>query len=136
MNDRKMRTSEDGDWRELVAADRNLNIGMPLELLAAEGYACRDGITREDYIIKVLRAERARRQHEDAIAADIVLMDDVIDRARAAGVTIVDFLLSDDFLHLGRGQTWDLSPDFLAKLLTRYQKRVELSAGRDSSKEN
>ena len=34
-------------WPELVDADEERNIGLPLELFSAEGYAERDGLTVE-----------------------------------------------------------------------------------------
>lgn len=120
-----MRQAEDGTWGALVKADRERNVGMPMELISAEGYAERDGITREEYIIKVLRAERERRQAEDSISSDRVMLDMVIDAAHADGVTVVEYVLSGKLIpKIGRSRTWDISPDFLAKLLDRYQERI------------
>lgn len=119
-----MKQAEDGTWEALVKADRERNVGMPMELLSAEGYAERDGITREMYIIRVLRAERERRQAEDAISSDKVLLDMVIDAAREDGVGVVEYVLSGKLIpKIGRSRTWDISPDFLAKLLTRFEER-------------
>lgn len=116
---------EDGDWAALFQADCDLNIGLPLELLSAEGYAERNGLTREAYIIRVLRAERERRQEEDGLARDRDMLDMVIDAARDEGVPIMEYVLSGKLLpRIGRSRTWDLSPDFLAKLLTRYEERT------------
>lgn len=119
-----MKQAEDGTWEALVKADCEHNAGLPMELLSAEGYAERDGITRETYIIRILRAERKRRQVEDAIGSDRVMLDMVIDAAREDGVGVVEYVLSDKLIpKIGRSRTWDISPDFLAKLLTRFEER-------------
>lgn len=117
--------AEDGDWAALVRADCARNAGLPLELLGASGYAGREGITREEYVIRVLRAERERRQAEDAIARDQGMLDMIIDAARKEGIPVVEYALSGRLVPaIGRSRTWDLSPDFLAKLLTRYEERA------------
>jgi hypothetical protein len=113
---------ETGTWDALVKADEMRNVGLPLELISASVYAEREGITREDYIIRVLRAERDRRQKEDAVTSSNALLDDVIDRAREAGVPVVEYLLSDAF-PARADSTWEISPDFLARLLTRLEER-------------
>jgi hypothetical protein len=119
------RETGDGSWAALVQADRDRNAGMPIELLNAEVYANREGLTREEYVIKVLRAERDRRQAEDRIASDHVLLDEVIDSAHAEGIAIVEYVTSGAFLpRLGPRRTWDINPDFLAQLLTRLQERM------------
>lgn len=114
---------EDGSWAALVKADEARNAGIPIDLLSASGYAEREGISREDYIIRVLRAERDRRQQEDAIASDRILLDDVIDGARDAGLPVVEFILSDRF-PARANRTWDISPDFLAKIIGRLEERA------------
>jgi hypothetical protein len=124
-----MRHADDGQWGELLAADWALNAGLPLELMSAEGYAHRDGVSREEYIIKVLRAERDKRQRDDAITGDQVMLDKIIDGARRAGVTVVDYIINGEFTSgTQRCSTWNLSPDFLAKLLTRYEERIKLTS--------
>jgi hypothetical protein len=114
-------------YAELVAADQQLNMGMAIELLSGTIYARRENISLPAYIVKILRAERVRRQAEDSAASDQVLLDEVIDRASAAGVTIVEYLLSGAIFSKPdehrRTSTWELSPNFLAKLLTRMEER-------------
>jgi hypothetical protein len=117
-------TTHERSWDKLVEADRDRNAGMAIELLSAEGYANRENLTLERYIIKVLRAERDRRQAVDQIASDNALLDEVIDAATNDGSTIVEYLTSGAFLpHIGPRTTWEMSPDFLASLLTRVQER-------------
>lgn len=126
-----MQEPEDGNWAKLVAADVEKNVGMPFELMSAAIYAERHRMSREHYIIDVLRKERMRRQEEDRIASDRVLLDGIIDDSQAASMTIVDYVLSGKmfsgkFGTRGPGTTWELNSDFLAKLLTRYQERSTL----------
>lgn len=109
---------------ELWDEDKKRNHGLALELMSAYGYAERLSITLPEYIIMVLRDERLRVQEIDHIAQEAALMDTVIDGARAAGMTIVDYIISGQFLsEAWPTTTWQLSPDFLARLLTRYQER-------------
>src|SRR6185437_16024443 len=109
-------------WPELVAADNERNAGMPMEMLSVEGYAGIDGISPEAYIIKVLRAERERRQDIDRMAADKDLLDLEILGAAAVGMPVVDWIIQ----HVGDGKwrTEDLSPVFLASLVRRLEERT------------
>lgn len=120
------RQAEHGSWTELFQADCDRNAGMPIELISAEVYAQREGMTREAHIIRVLRADRERRQAEAQLVSDRVLLDGVIDSARAAEMTVVEYITSDQFLPKCTSRprrTWDISPDFLAQLLTRVEER-------------
>lgn len=110
-------------YRDLTSADCARNAGMAMELFSAALYAGHDGLSVPAYIIKILRAERERRQDADRIARDKVLLDEVIDAARAASLPIVDYLLSGQFPGGPVTSTWKLSPDFLARLITRMEER-------------
>lgn len=128
-----MQKPEDGDWAKLVAADVENNVGMPMELISAAIYAERHQMSREQYIIDVLRQERVRRQEEDRVTGDRMMLDGIIDDAQAAGMTVVDYIISGKmfsgkFGTHGPVTTWEVSPDFLAKLLTRYQERSMLQS--------
>jgi hypothetical protein len=109
---------------ELWNEDKKRNHGIALELMSASGYAERLSITLAEYVIMVLRDERLRVQEIDHIAQEAALMDTVIDGARAAGMTVADYITSGEFLpEAGPTTTWKISPDFFARLLTRYQER-------------
>lgn len=107
-------------WRDLLEADRDRNVGMPLDLISAEGYAEQEGVTRAQYIIRVLRAERDRRSALDSIACDRMLLDEVIDEARKKGVP-VPAMLAERF---GTKEA-EISSHFMVKLVTRMQERMK-----------
>lgn len=108
-------------WPELVQADRDRNAGMPIDLISVEGYAKMDGITPEEYIIKVLRAERERRQIQERAGSDRQMADQVIDEAILTGQPVVEYVLTR--LALPPGRIQDVRPEFLAKLIARLEER-------------
>jgi len=120
-------------YEELVKADRMLNVGMSLELMSAYMYAKREGTSAPEYIIRILRAERDRRQEVDAVIRDRDMVDGIIDDARKAGVPIVEYIMSGaPFSSPGEHQVaspWKLNPDFLAKLLTLLEERASGDVG-------
>jgi hypothetical protein len=123
-----MHDDEKFTYEDLEAADRARNAGTSIELMSAFMYARHEGISTPEYIIKVLRAERDRKQDIDAVIRDRELADKVIDEAGEAGMTIVAYVMSgqlfgDPELHR-MTRTWDISPDFLATLLTRMEERA------------
>ena len=105
-------------WPELAEADKAANGGLGLELLSAEGYAERDGVSTEAYIVAVLRAERIRRQDQDALVSDRALLDELLGEARAAGMSVIDYTAQ----RYGNGRGPEgLSADFLRKLVRRLE---------------
>ena len=63
--------------RELEIADRELNAGLPIELVNVHARAVMDGITPAQYVIRVLRARRiadqdAERPERDRRIAELV----------------------------------------------------------------
>lgn len=108
-------------WRDLVGADLDRNAGMAMELISAAGYAAKEGVTRADYIVGVLRAERTRRQALDSIGSDRVLLDEVIDEALAKGIPVATMLAARF-----RTTESEISSHFMAQLTRRMQERLEL----------
>ena len=125
-------------WPELYRADCDRNAGMPMEMLSVEGYAGREGLTPEQYIIKVLRDERDRRQAVDEVARKDREIDEFIDLAAAAGVSVLDLAINRVNSHLppelGILTTAALSRDFLLRLSRRLEERLNCAperAGRE-----
>lgn len=117
-------STPEGTWDALVAADEQRNAGMSVDLMAAAGYAERQNQNTVQYIIDVLRAERERRQEEDRAASDRAMADMVIDGAHAAGMSIVDYVISGTFIHGEPRSIWDISPEFLGQLVSRCEERM------------
>lgn len=105
-------------WPEISHADARRNGGSPIELMSAQAYADYDGMSLEDYIIKVLRAERDERQKQDRVVRDGAQVDLLLARAAAAGMPLIDYIVHK-FGH-GRG-TGGLNPDFLAVIIRRME---------------
>lgn len=130
-------------WPELFAADVERNVGMPMELFSAEVYAEQDGQTPEEYIVRVLRAERERRQAQDRIVSDRAWLDELIDGADEAGIPVLEHVLAQL-----NGSKWtegssrrveDLAPQFIRTLARRLQERLraaELIARRVQERES
>lgn len=109
-------------WPELAAQDRYMNGGgTEIDLLAAFMYAQKDGISFERYIVDTLRAERIRRQEQDALVQNQVMLDDLIDRARAAGMGVLEFAATEYGDH--DGDVRKLSRDFVEKIVRRLEER-------------
>ena len=121
-------------WSDsLTAADRRLNGGLSLELLSAETYAEMDKVTPEDYVVRVLRQERIRRQEQDRIVGDQALMDEFIDGALAAGLPIHQYvakrLTDSEWSHEATFSPDDVSYDFLVKVGARMIERLREEEG-------
>ena len=109
-------------WPELSQQDKWMNGGgFEMDLLSAWQYAERDGISFERYIMETLRAERIRRQEQDALVQNQVMNDDLIDRARAAGMGVLEFAATEYGDH--DGDTRKLSRDFVEKIVRRLEER-------------
>ena len=119
-------------WPALVEADRDRNVGMPMELFSVESYARMDNVTPEQYIIDVLRRERERRQTLDSIVQETHMLDETIDGAAAHGISIVEYLTryfnqakSNKTGHVFRQE--DISAPYLRKMLQRMEERARSS---------
>lgn len=126
--DRISRATE--GWPELTAADAARNVGMPLEMMHVISWSITDGITPEEYIINVLRAERERRSAEEHKAADKRLLDTEIDAAAREGLPILEWVISRIGGKNAHTRVEDISPVFLRQLINRLEERL---AGAEST---
>lgn len=117
----------------LFQADLERNVGMPMELICVEAYARQAGVTPEEYIIQVLRAERERRQAQESILSDRRMLDEQLDGARAAGMGVLEHVacfLSDmkperRLLTVpGTFRAEDISKHFMIQLIHRLEERL------------
>lgn len=129
-------------WPDLVGADEDRNAGMPMELFHVEVYAEQAGVSPEEYIIQVLRAERERRQEQDRIVSDRRRLDVSIDEARAAGMGVLEHtacFLSDMkpehrlLTKPGAFRPEDISKHFMMELIHRFEEREHEAAGHGGS---
>lgn len=103
-------------WPELAKADEQANGGgFDIDLMSAHMYAQRDGLSFEEYIIKVLREERIRRQELDSVIRDRSLLDEIFLQVKAAKTDFLTFVATK----YGDGDIRKINPDFLVKVI-RY----------------
>jgi hypothetical protein len=96
---------------ELEAADRELNTGLPVELVNVHARAAMAGITPAQYVVRVLRERRIAEQDAERPEQDRRVADFAIDQAKRQGVSVRDYLaaavgdeLDSGFLGVVAGQ--------------------------------
>jgi hypothetical protein len=77
---------------ELEAADRELNTGLPIELVNVHARAAMAGITPAQYVIRVLHERRIADQEAERPEQDRRVADFAIDQAEQQGVSVRDYL--------------------------------------------